>query len=586
MHARLSPRRPRSLAPSRSAVCAVGDTACPTAMNSPRSQCRADTGRCFRCLEVGHASRRCQSTSAQMCDSEGCSGRHHQLLHGSQRVFPRRGTAESHNRIIGAALSAASTTTLLQVVPVRVHGTDGRFSDTHALLDAGAQTSLCTDQLRERLGIVGERQELQLNNVEGAGERKIVHRFALEVSSLSENDGTDIAVHEAYSVPKLNVRLQSIDWSRKHEWLHLSDLDIPDTSNKPIELLLGANVTEAIVQRESRVGRPGQPVAVRTAFGWCLSGSITQLTSPGTRHVMHMTRIDSREEELNSLVKEWWSTESFGTKFDSNIASSAEDRRAERLLAETTHWRGDRYETGLLWRSYDASLPNNYTTALHRLQSTERKLLRQLSTAAAYQETFQHDQQYLDKGYARKLAPDEMNRTENKRWFLPHHAVTNANKPGKIRVVFDAAASYRGTSLNSQLLTGPDLLQRIPGVLLRFREQRIGISADIEQMYHQVAAVKDDQPALSFLWRDLDVERPPDVYQMDRIIFGARCSPASASYVLRKTAEDKATDSELGRAAAEAVTRCFYVYGRLPQLRARHPLGRLQSECSHRTCLS
>ena len=190
------------------------------------------------------------------------------------RVSRRRTaqSAQSHDRIIGAALSAASTTTLLQVVPVRVYGTDGCYSDTHALLDAGAQTSLCTDQLRQRLGIVGERQELQLNNVEGAGEKKIVHRFALQVSPLPQiDDGTEIAVQEVSSVPKLNVQPQSIDWSRRHEWLHPSDLVIPDTSNKSIELLLGANVTEATVQQEARVGRPGQPVSVRTAFGWCLS---------------------------------------------------------------------------------------------------------------------------------------------------------------------------------------------------------------------------------------------------------------------------------------------------------------------------
>ena len=78
-------------------------------------------------------------------------------------------------------------------------------------------------------------------------------------------------------------------------------------------------------------------------------------------------------------------------------------------------------------------------------------------------------------------------------------------------------------------------------------------------MYLQVAAVKADQAALSFLWRDLDSGRPPDIYQMDRIIFGARCSPASASFTLRKTAEEKFTDNSAGRAAAEAVFHSFYM---------------------------
>ena len=44
---------------------------------------------------------------------------------------------------------------------------------------------------------------------------------------------------------------------------------------KKIELLLGANVLEAVLQQEVRVGRPGQPVGVRTAFGWALTDSVS-----------------------------------------------------------------------------------------------------------------------------------------------------------------------------------------------------------------------------------------------------------------------------------------------------------------------
>ena len=52
-------------------------------------------------------------------------------------------------------------------------------------------------------------------------------------------------------------------------------------------------------------------------------------------------------------------------------------------------------------------------------------------------------------------------------------------------------------------LSAPDLLNSLTAVLMRFREQRVAIAADIEAMFHQCLVIEEDQPALSFLWREL-----------------------------------------------------------------------------------
>ena len=179
--------------------------------------------------------------------------------------------------------------------------------------------------------------------------------------------------------------------------------------------------------------------------------------------------------------------------------------------------------------------PSNWKQAYDRLESTERKLKKQPELATKYQAIIEG---YVADGHARKLLPEEIRVQTEKRWFLPHHAVVNPNKPGKVRVVFDAAAKHRGTSLNDKLVTGPDLLQSLPGVLLRFREGLIAVTADIKQMYHQVRIREEDQPASSFLWRDMEGCRKPDVYQMLVVIFGAKSSPAIANYVLRRALID------------------------------------------------
>ncbi|KAL9969331.1 hypothetical protein ACROYT_G021531 [Oculina patagonica] len=116
---------------------------------------------------------------------------------------------------------------------------------------------------------------------------------------------------------------------------------------------------------------------------------------------------------------------------------------------------------------------------------------------------------YVTKGFTRKLTPEEAAVPVKKQWFLPHHPVLNPNKPGKEQMVMDARAKYNGVSLNDELLVGPDLLNNLCGVLLRFREERVAIAADIESMFHQCLIIEQDQPALRFLWHNLETNRDP-----------------------------------------------------------------------------
>lgn len=70
------------------------------------------------------------------------------------------------------------------------------------------------------------------------------------------------------------------------------------------------------------------------------------------------------------------------------------------------------------------------------------------------------------------------------------------NKPGKVRVVFDCAAKYKGISLNRQLLQGPDLMNNLIGVVIIFRLEEVALAADIEATFHQVHVTESDCDSL------------------------------------------------------------------------------------------
>ena len=98
-------------------------------------------------------------------------------------------------------------------------------------------------------------------------------------------------------------------------------------------------------------------------------------------------------------------------------------------------------------------------------------------------------------------------------------------------------------ALNDKLLPGPDLLQSLIGIIFRFREHQIALSADIEAIFLQVAVPHDDSRCLRFLWRE-DPEQRIEVYEYTRHVFGAKSSPTCANYALHQVAKDNAKEDE------------------------------------------
>ena len=80
-------------------------------------------------------------------------------------------------------------------------------------------------------------------------------------------------------------------------------------------------------------------------------------------------------------------------------------------------------------------------------------------------------------------------------------------------MVFDCTARYKGTPLNDQPLSGPDLTNSLFGVLLRFRQEPVSLSSDIKAMFHPLMVDPNDVDTLRFLWwPDDDLSKEPVEY--------------------------------------------------------------------------
>lgn len=125
-------------------------------------------------------------------------------------------------------------------------------------------------------------------------------------------------------------------------------------------------------------------------------------------------------------------------------------------------------------------------------------------------------------------------------------------------MVFDSSAKFQGVSLNDMLLTGPNMNNSLIGVLVRFREEAVAVTADIQHMFRCFQVREDHRNFLRFLWYRNNNPREPIVeYRMKVHVFGNSPSPAVAIFGLKNVAHQ--LDTQYSPDARQFVQRHFYV---------------------------
>ena len=164
----------------------------------------------------------------------------------------------------------------------------------------------------------------------------------------------------------------------------------------------------------------------------------------------------------------------------------------------------NRYSVRLPWNEKIDSSPSNYYLSLSRLRSNFRRLKANSSLLTRYHNNFQELLELDIIEIVDNPDPDIGH-------FLPHQAVLKADKPDKLRIVFDGSArtSKSALSLNHCLSRGPVLLPHIAGLLIRWRSYATAISADIEKAFLQIDMNTFDRERTQFMWPEDPFSRNP-----------------------------------------------------------------------------
>ena len=171
---------------------------------------------------------------------------------------------------------------------------------------------------------------------------------------------------------------------------------------------------------------------------------------------------------------------------------SKEDRYALQMMEKSKTIVDGHYQVALPWRPRASHLEDNYERAKVQLSHLKGRLLKNSMLKKRYVDVAFS---YISQGHAEQVFEEQ---AATSGWYLPHHPVQHPHKPDKVRVVFDCGVKYPGSSLNAQLLKGPDFMSSLVGVLKRFRLEKFAIVGDVEQMFHLASLIPGTGNIFSF----------------------------------------------------------------------------------------
>lgn len=477
---------------------------------------------CFRCLRFGHLAKKCRSHI--FCNIDSCRRKHHRLIHNngslSKENTSQMPEAENENSTHERVGLVQNKSSMLKIARVKLYNRD-RWIETYALLDEGSTITLVDSDIAEEILLEGPKAPVCLqwaNEISYNENSSMIVNFEI---SQPNSRTKKYKVKNARTVENLSLPEQHLDVDFiKSRYHYIDQALLESVKDAKPKLIIGQDNVSLIVSLEVIQPKYNQPAISKTRLGWVIHGPYFENSPIG---LVNLCRHEN--DFLRQIIEDNFKIEN--SFFSNECIFSKDDERALEIFETSIERKGDRFQIGLPWKTENIIFPESEKAALSRLRCTERKMDSNPDFAKEYCDKIE---EYVRKDYAEKV--NERDLVDNgKVWYLPHFGVRNPNKPGKFRLVFDAAAKISGRSLNDFLLTGPDYYPLLIGILWRFRERKYAFCGDIKEMFHQVIIRKSDRKSQRFLFRGMDRDRDPDIFEMKVMIFGAVSSPSMAQFV-------------------------------------------------------
>ena len=364
-----------------------------------------------------------------------------------------------------------------------------------------------------------------MTKVGGQEEELETKIYQATIRSLENNT---IFTIQACGIPQISDDINQVETKGMVKRFGLRD-DLIHRGSGPLDLLIGVDHAR---MHTGEVRQVGNLIARHSPLGWLVFGNKSN-SHIGTNKIL-LVGI-SKPVEMSKFE----STESMGVQAEECFCKSEKlsqvEREEAKVIETSCKKSGNQWLIPYPWKRDPKMLPDNKIQAMRKLEATEQRLSKNPEHCKAYS---QQIKEMEEMNFAKKLRPEEIKSYQGRIHYIAHHGIVRPDKKNTpLRIVFNSSSVFQGHCLNDYWLKGPDLLNNLFGVILRFREKEVVISGDISKMYHRLLIPEVNQHVHRFLWRDMEVNREPDVYVKQVLTFGDKPAPAMAQIALRKTAE-------------------------------------------------
>ena len=477
---------------------------------------------CFSCLAQGHRADQCRRNFK--CQEDGCRSNHHRLLHERQEGI------NHHNK------SGESDNVLLQLQTLRASNGSWRTTSINVLWDTGSTVSFITFDKAKEMKLIGNPVKLTIVKVGGDVEEVNSFKYTLK---LFDDKGSIIEI-KAFGIDSISNKISPTNMNVIKDLFPECDIN---ELNRPqggtVDCLMGIEYAafHPVKYRENC-----HMLLLRNRFGTVISGKYSTDNNDSTQ--------TAEVHHASTVVNDFFTIEQLGVECNPKCGAckcgkcqlggkemTLKEEREYELIHKNLNYDSNerKWEAHYPWIKDPNLLPNNKMAVAKNLRNTEKRLLNDPELAVLYDDQITD---MLSRGVCRKLTKDEADKYSGPTFYIPHHLVYKPDsKSTPIRLVFNSSANYNGHVLNEYYAKGPDMLNNLLGVLLRFREERYAFVGDIKKMFHSVKIPIIDQMTHRFLWRNMDLRESPDEYAMTAVNFGDKPSGSIAIVALQKTAE-------------------------------------------------